>query len=150
MLSSAKGHVSCTKLYWFENTFELWHPVELVGWQNASGTLSRVKRMDNQGILNYFQMTDWWVNPRSLECFEDDPNELFTPHQVEYSKSIHPYIYALRFYYKINNQRISHLIKNTTNRTVHILLFITGHSINVLFLRYTCGGNHRGIGLIWN
>ncbi len=68
-----------------------------------------------------------WVKPTDLDTFEQNPNEVFTPHQVEYYKSIHRYIYALKFDYDINNQRISHLIKNTTNRTVHILLFIIGH-----------------------
>ena len=68
-----------------------------------------------------------WVKTTDLDTFEQNPNEVFTSDQVEYYKSIHRYTYALKFDYNINNQRISQLIKNTTNRTVHILLFIIGH-----------------------
>ena len=68
-----------------------------------------------------------WVKPTSLDSFEDNPNEVFTPHQVEYYKSIRPYSYVLKFDYSPKKQRVGRLVKNTTNGPVHILLFIIGH-----------------------
>ena len=127
MLSSAKRHASCTKNYWFDDRYGLWHPVELLR-LNESRTLYYVKRMDTQGILNYFQRTHMWVKPTSLDSFEDNPNELFTPHQVEYYKSIHPYFYLMKFeFMPPNNQSVSHIVMNTTHQSVHIVLVIIGH-----------------------
>ena len=127
MLSSANLHVSCTKNYWFDDRYELWHPVELLR-LNESGTLYYVKRTDLQGLLNYILGPYMWVEPTSLDTFEENPNEVFTPHQVEYYKSIHPYFYLMKFeFMPPNNQSVSHIVINTTHQSVHILLFIIGH-----------------------
>ena len=127
MLSSANLHVSCTKNYWFDDRYELWHPVELLR-LNESGTLYYVKRMDTHGILNYIPRRHMWVDPTSLDTFEDNPNELFTPHQMEYYKSIHPYMYFIKFDFNSPKKDIiGHCIHRSTHKSVHILLFIIHH-----------------------
>ncbi len=128
MLSYGNCPPSCTEYYWFDERYKLWHPVDVLH-KNKSDSLYWVQRMETWGILNYIPREYMWVEPRSLTFFDYNPNELFTPRmwEMEYYKSIHPYMYALTFDFKCNDMKIKHKIKNEAPKTVYILLFIICH-----------------------
>ena len=86
--------------------------------------------MDTESALDYIQEVCMWVESTSLDTFEQNPNEVFTPHQVEYYKLILPYIYMMEFHFMLlkGEEKVEHYVRNGRGpQSVHILLFIIGN-----------------------
>ena len=125
MLSGVKRPACVTKQFWFDSRHHIWHPIDIIH-LNSNGTACYVQLLKTNVLFDYFATQRIWVDKISIDAFEVSPNRDID-YNLNYVKSIHPFYFSINFEYKFDMQFFGRTINNTTDRTVHILLFIIGH-----------------------
>ncbi len=124
MLSGVKRPACVTKQFWFDSRYHIWHPIDIIHF--ANGAYCYVQLLETNDLFDYFPYQRVWVDKINIDVFEVSPNDNIN-FNWNYIKSIHPFNFSLKFDYKFGSQFYGSTINNTSDRTVHILLFIIHH-----------------------